>query len=70
MHLVILGVRFLVLHQFYMKLLKVGEIDIHMEEWTDNIPSYYPDLKAGLFQELGTNFDDNRQGIYVPKYVI
>ena len=41
-----------------------------MEEWTDNIPSYYPDLKAGLFQELGTNFDDNKQGIYVPRYVI
>lgn len=50
--------------------IKSGEIDVHMEEWTDNIPSYYPDLKSGLFQELGTNFDDNRQGIYVPKYVI
>lgn len=50
--------------------LKSGEIDIHMEEWTDNISSYYPDLKAGLFKELGTNYDDNRQGLYVPKYVI
>ena len=50
--------------------IKSGEIDIHMEEWTDNITSYYPDLKAGLFQELGTNFDDNKQGIYVPRYVI
>ena len=50
--------------------LKSGEIDIHMEEWTDNIANYYTDLNTGLFKELGTNFDDNRQGFYVPKYVI
>ena len=50
--------------------LKSGEIDVHMEEWTDNIPKYYPDLKEGLFKELGINFDDNRQGIYVPRYVL
>lgn len=46
-----------------------GEIDIHMEEWTANIPSYAPDLKAGRFTELGVNFDDNRQGFYIPKYL-
>lgn len=50
--------------------LKSAEVDVHMEEWTANIPSYYPDLKAGAFKELGTNFDDNKQGLYVPKYVI
>lgn len=47
-----------------------GEIDVHMEEWTDNLPPYYDDLDAGKFHELGINFDDNYQGIYVPRYVI
>lgn len=48
----------------------IGEIDIHMEIWTDNIASYENDLKEGKFKELGVNFDDNYQGIYVPRYVI
>lgn len=47
-----------------------GEVDVHMEVWTDNIPAYYPDLEGGKFQELGVNFDDNMQGLYVPRYVI
>ncbi|WP_312643078.1 glycine betaine ABC transporter substrate-binding protein, partial [Hydrogenoanaerobacterium sp.] len=49
---------------------KKGEVDVHMEEWTDNISTYGADLDAGLFQELGTNFGDNKQGFYVPRYVI
>lgn len=47
-----------------------GEIDAHMEVWTDNIPPYEEDLAAGRLQELNTNFDDNFQGVYVPRYVI
>ncbi len=47
-----------------------GEVDVHMEEWTDNIPQYQPDVDAGKLQELSVNFDDNYQGIYVPRYVI
>ena len=47
-----------------------GEVDIHIEEWTDNIESYAPDLKAGKFTELGINFNDNHQGLYVPRYVV
>lgn len=47
-----------------------GEVDVNMEEWTDNIPSYKGDLAAGNFTELGTNFGDNIQGFYVPRYVI
>lgn len=50
--------------------LLMGEIDVHMENWTDNLVSYEHDLKAGKFKELGINFDDNNQGIYVPRYVI
>lgn len=47
-----------------------GEIDLSMEQWSDNILPYDPDLKADKFKELGINFDDNYQGIYVPRYVI
>ncbi len=47
-----------------------GEIDVVMEEWTANLPTYQEDVQAGKLQELGVNFDDNRQGFYVPRYVI
>lgn len=47
-----------------------GDIDVHMEIWSDNIVSYDEDLAAEKFIELSTNFDDNYQGIYVPRYVI
>lgn len=47
-----------------------GEVDVHMEVWTDNIEPYYTDLDAGKFVELGVNFDDNIQALYVPRYVI
>ena len=47
-----------------------GEIDVHMEIWTDNISVYDQDLKAGRFQEMGISFEDNAQGLYVPRYVI
>lgn len=47
-----------------------GEIDGHMEIWSANIANYEDDKANGKFVELGTNFDDNYQGIYVPRYVI
>lgn len=47
-----------------------GEIDVHMEMWSDNLATYDEDLAAGKFKELGINFDDNYQGVYVPRYVI
>ena len=46
-----------------------GEIDVHMEEWTNNIENYAKDLKDGKFVELGVNYDDNHQGFYIPKYI-
>ena len=49
--------------------LMLGDVDVHMEEWTDNISSYQPDLQAGKFTELGINFNDNYQGFYIPRYV-
>ena len=55
-----------ILHEGLIK----GEVDVHMEVWTDNIASYDSDIEAGKLTELGVNFDDNIQGIYVPRYVI
>ncbi len=49
--------------------LMLGDVDVHMEEWTDNISSYQTDLQAGKFTELGINFNDNYQGFYIPRYV-
>lgn len=47
-----------------------GDIDVNMELWTDNVPSYAADMQTGKLENLGVNFDDNRQGFYVPRYVI
>lgn len=49
--------------------LKSGEVDVVMEEWSDNIPTYVEDVARGEFTELGINFDDNVQGFFVPDYV-
>lgn len=46
-----------------------GDVDINMEEWTNNIASYESDLAAESFTELGVNFDDNHQGFYIPRYI-
>lgn len=51
--------------------LESGDIDIYMEIWTDNYKeSYEKMLNSGNALELGVNYDDNIQGIYVPTYVI
>jgi glycine betaine/proline transport system substrate-binding protein len=47
-----------------------GDVDIQMEMWQDNMPTYKEYRDAGKLIELGTNFDDNAQGIYVPRYII
>lgn len=48
-----------------------GDIDVHMEAWTENIKVMYEKaLDSGNVVELTTNFDDNLQAIYVPTYVI
>lgn len=55
-----------VLHEGLLK----GEVDVHMEVWTDNLATYNDDLAEDKLKELSTNFDDNYQGVYVPRYVI
>lgn len=47
-----------------------GEIDIYSEIWTDNLPTYLDDVANGRFELLGLNFNDNAQGLYVPRFVI
>jgi ABC-type proline/glycine betaine transport system substrate-binding protein len=49
--------------------LKSNAIDISLELWSDNIPTYQQDLLDGYYLELGTNYDDNTQGLYVPYYL-
>jgi ABC-type proline/glycine betaine transport system substrate-binding protein len=50
--------------------IKRGDADVQLEVWTDNIAAYRQDAADGAFVELGVNFADNRQGLYVPRYVI
>lgn len=48
-----------------------GDIDICMEVWTDNYGDTYDNaLESGDLIELGVNYDDNAQGVYVPTYLI
>lgn len=47
-----------------------GDIDVNMELWVDNTPSYATDMKTGKLVNLSINFDDDKQGFYVPRYVI
>lgn len=47
-----------------------GDIHVYMETWTDSIAPYQDDVKGGRLVELGVNYDDNIQGLYVPRYVI
>ena len=51
--------------------LENGDIDVYMEAWVQNIEEIYDRaLESGNVIEVSTNFDDNRQGLYVPTYVI
>lgn len=46
-----------------------GDIDISLELWSDNVPTYADDIAQGKYIELSTNYDDNTQGLYVPGYL-
>jgi glycine betaine/proline transport system substrate-binding protein len=50
--------------------LKTGDIHVYMETWTDSIATYADDVTKGSVTELGVNYDDNIQGLYVPRYVV
>src|SRR5690625_2694650 len=47
------------------------DINVYMEAWTDNIKEVYEEaIDNGDIEELSINFNDNAQGLYVPRYVI
>lgn len=50
--------------------LTTGDMDVVVEMWSENIPSYDQDLADGNYVELTTNFDDDDQGLYVPTYMV
>jgi glycine betaine/proline transport system permease protein/glycine betaine/proline transport system substrate-binding protein len=47
-----------------------GDIDLDIEEWTDNIFTYQDDLARGDVVEAGVIVEDSAQGFYVPRYVV
>lgn len=48
-----------------------GDIDVHMESWTQNIQELYDKgIKSGKMLDLGPNFPDSWQGWLVPTYLI
>ncbi|MCI2110267.1 MAG: ABC transporter permease subunit [Acidaminococcaceae bacterium] len=50
--------------------LKRGDVDVFSETWIDNISTYKEDVAQKKVIPLGVNFGDNKQGLYVPRYVI
>ncbi|HEU5141421.1 MAG TPA: ABC transporter substrate-binding protein [Bacillales bacterium] len=51
--------------------LQNGDIDVYMEIWTQNVKEpWQKALKSGKVKQVSVNYDDNKQGFYVPTYVI
>lgn len=51
--------------------LRQGNINVYMEMWIDNNRDLYEKAQeAGDIVDLSLNYNDNRQGVYVPTYVI
>jgi ABC-type proline/glycine betaine transport system substrate-binding protein len=49
--------------------LKSQGIDVSLELWSDNVVTYQDDIEAGLYEEVSLNFADNKQGLYIPRYL-
>lgn len=45
------------------------DINIALELWSDNAPTYDQDIIDGKYVEVSTNYDDNAQGLYIPRYL-
>lgn len=50
--------------------MKTNKLDVCLELWSDNVVTYDDDIAAGDYIELGLNFNDNTQGLYVPRYMV
>lgn len=49
--------------------LKSDDVNLSMELWSENVETYNDDIKNGEYVEITTNYDDNAQGLYIPKYL-
>jgi glycine betaine/proline transport system permease protein/glycine betaine/proline transport system substrate-binding protein len=47
-----------------------GDIDLDIEEWPENMPTYKDDIENGRVIQMGIIVEDSAQGWYVPRYVI
>lgn len=50
--------------------IKAGDVDLLIEFWSDNFPTYLQDKADGAIVDLGILIPDSMQGIYVPRYVV
>lgn len=51
--------------------MRTGDVDIYMEAWLPNAQELYEKALAdGQIVDLGQNFDNARQGWYVPRYLV
>ena len=50
--------------------LKNNDVDLHLETWSDLLPTYNDDIKEGSVINVGVVIEDSCQGIYVPRYVV
>jgi glycine betaine/proline transport system permease protein/glycine betaine/proline transport system substrate-binding protein len=50
--------------------IKNNDVDLHLEQWTDTIPTYDDDVRAGRVINLGIIVEDSCQAVYVPRYVV
>ena len=50
--------------------MKTESIDVCLELWSSTVLTYQDDLASGFYNELALNFNDNQQGLYVPRYLV
>lgn len=48
----------------------LGDVDLDIESWTDNVATYEDDKANGDIVDVGILVPDSAQGFYVPRYVI
>lgn len=49
--------------------LKSQDVNLSMEIWSQNVETYPTDIADGEYVEVATNFNDNKQGLYIPAYL-
>lgn len=49
--------------------LKSEDVNLTMEVWSANVVTYQDDIANGEYVEVGINYNDNQQGLYIPAYL-